>query len=112
MFGAACGQRSPNYINTSPYIVGGQWASRGAWPWQILLRFSGRNWCGGSLINNRWVVTAAHCIEYVSAIVFSGNKLGLLDRDHNCPVVCLVMWTKDRRCSPWLFCRKRYSPRM
>lgn len=32
-------------------------------PWQALMFFRGRFRCGGSLINNRYVVTAAHCVE-------------------------------------------------
>ena len=51
-------------------IIGGQWADRGAWPWHILFRYKERYFCGGSLINNRWVVTAAHCIAYVFSMAF------------------------------------------
>ena len=75
MFDAACGRRSPNITNVGPYIINGQWAARGAWPWQVMLKLYGRFRCGGSLINNRWVVTAAHCIMYdlfflLTAVVF------------------------------------------
>ncbi|CAN0223869.1 unnamed protein product, partial [Lampetra planeri] len=42
-------------------IVGGTEARPGAWPWQAILYYNGKFQCGGSLLSNRWVVSAAHC---------------------------------------------------
>ena len=47
----------------SARVVNGENASPHAWPWQISLRVNGRHICGGSLIKNDWVVTAAHCVD-------------------------------------------------
>jgi len=43
-------------------IVGGTEAAKGNWGWQIALKYNGQFTCGGSLINNEWIITAAHCV--------------------------------------------------
>ena len=48
-----------------PLIVGGTSAAVGSWPWQVALRetSSGEVICGGSLIGDRLILTAASCVN-------------------------------------------------
>ncbi|XP_072847013.2 transmembrane protease serine 12 [Pogona vitticeps] len=62
-----CGTRPAlDEMETGTRIIGGQDAQHGAWPWQVSLQIYrlGIGYvhvCGGSLINNNSVLTAAHC---------------------------------------------------
>jgi secreted trypsin-like serine protease len=42
-------------------ITNGIVASRGQFPWQVGLTIDNTWFCGGSVISNDWVLTAAHC---------------------------------------------------
>uniref|UniRef100_UPI0029559AF4 testisin-like n=1 Tax=Panthera onca TaxID=9690 RepID=UPI0029559AF4 len=52
-----CGRRT---VSTTR-VVGGKDSELGRWPWQGSLRLWGAHHCGASLLNRRWVLSAAHC---------------------------------------------------
>lgn len=61
-----CG-RPHDRFKISPLIVGGQTIQRGAWPWLVAVyinKATGLSFnCGGNLVSNKIVVTAAHCFR-------------------------------------------------
>ncbi|XP_078266856.1 coagulation factor IX isoform X2 [Rhinoraja longicauda] len=47
-------------------IVGGTICRRGLCPWQVLIHSrDGYGFCGGTLINSHWVISAAHCFDTI-----------------------------------------------
>ncbi|CAG00821.1 unnamed protein product [Tetraodon nigroviridis] len=70
----------PPVITGYSRIVNGEEAVPHSWPWQVSLQeYTGFHFCGGSLINENWVVTAAHCNVRTSHRVILGEH----DRSSN-----------------------------
>jgi len=46
-----------------PRVVGGVASNPGAWPWLIALYQDGIFHCGGVILSDQWVLTAAHCVN-------------------------------------------------
>ncbi|XP_058791263.1 trypsin-1-like [Phymastichus coffea] len=66
--------------NKQKRIVGGMETQVNEYPWVALLTYKGRFYCGGSVINSKYVLTAAHCVDR-----FQKGLIGvrILDHDRN-----------------------------
>lgn len=81
----ACAVATSAQAASDSFITQGIESKDGAWPWQVRL-FDGpqdpAGFCGGSLIDERWVLTAAHCVEggYIPMVGYGANTLNELTR--------------------------------
>ncbi|XP_063793490.1 coagulation factor IX [Pseudophryne corroboree] len=52
----------PVTVDPNVRIVGGTDSLKGEFPWQVhLVNQNKEGFCGGSIVNEKWIVTAAHC---------------------------------------------------
>lgn len=60
----------------TPTVTNGQEAKPCEWPWQVgLSSYEGDEpWCGGAIVDDRWIVTAAHCM---------GGDISVVAGEHN-----------------------------
>ncbi|XP_065771764.1 serine protease 38 [Muntiacus reevesi] len=54
----ACGQRP-----VQGKILGGVDALERKWPWQVSVHYTGFHICGGSIVDEYWILSAAHCFD-------------------------------------------------
>lgn len=63
-----CGKRLADFETLK--IIGGTEARVGDFNWQIALIIYSSFSCSASLINSRWALTAAHCLDGVAYVTF------------------------------------------
>lgn len=60
-------------------VVNGWPADKYEWPWIAALLNNGRQFCGGSLITQKHILTAAHCVAHMSRYDVANLKVRLGD---------------------------------
>lgn len=61
--------------NQENRIVGGRPTLPNRYPWIARLVYDGRFHCGASLLNNDYVITAAHCVRrYIFSVLSEHNN--------------------------------------
>ena len=76
--GDYCGQTIAD-VDVWPRISGGRNVSEGEMPWMVRLNVSflddNKETCGGFILNENWVITAAHCLSRVVSVRASAGRI-------------------------------------
>ncbi|XP_074071253.1 transmembrane protease serine 4 isoform X2 [Macrotis lagotis] len=68
---AVCGENLPG-----ARVVGGQEGSVETWPWQVSIRHHRVHFCGGSILDHYWILTASHCFRTYPEVSHWKVKVG------------------------------------
>merc|ERR1712203_695295 len=89
---AECGIEGPP---SQDRIVGGFEAQENEWPWQVALFIDSAWFCGGALISENYVMTAAHCADGASYfdIMAGAHNVRASSEPHRVEITSYNGWT-------------------
>jgi len=96
-----CGIEGPPSKNK---IVGGDETAHNQWPWQVGLLIDGHSFCGGSIISENYILTAAHCTdnkEYFDVIAGAHNWRDNTE-PHHVEITSYKFWAHPAWGDHWL----------
>jgi len=89
---ATCGIEGPP---SKDRIVGGFEAEENQWPWQVALFIDNAWFCGGSIISENYIMTAAHCADGASYfdIMAGAHNVRASSEPHRVEITSYNGWT-------------------
>merc|ERR1712066_104787 len=89
---ATCGIEGPP---SKDRIVGGFEAEENQWPWQVALFIDNAWFCGGSIISENYIMTAAHCADGASYfdIMAGAHNVRAPSEPHRVEITSYNGWT-------------------
>ena len=89
---AECGIEGPP---SKDRIVGGFEAAENQWPWQVALFIDNAWFCGGSIISENYIMTAAHCADGASYfdIMAGAHNVRASSEPHRVEITSYNGWT-------------------
>uniref|UniRef100_A0A182LTM3 Peptidase S1 domain-containing protein n=1 Tax=Anopheles culicifacies TaxID=139723 RepID=A0A182LTM3_9DIPT len=90
-----------------PFLVGGGPATVGAFPAQVAIQIGTTAFCGGSILNQNHILTAAGCVLDANNNLIAANQVtvraGVLTVDQNAPALAVNRIFPHQQYNPWTF---------
>lgn len=58
-----CGLSYGTQKSFARHIVAGEHVQEGELPWMVAVFKERQFWCGAAILNERWIISAAHCFD-------------------------------------------------
>ncbi|XP_053679168.1 chymotrypsin-1-like [Anopheles nili] len=93
--------------NANPFLVGGNPAPAGAFPAQVGIQIGATRFCGGTILNQNHILTAAGCVLDANNHLVAPNTLtvraGALILNENAPLLAVQRIFPHQQYNPWTF---------